>query len=500
MSYETRLEQFKELIRKIEYYKYTQNSLIYWDKITNMPPAGIKYRSKVMSFMADEQYKLLSGREFTNHVKYFSGHKKNDELTNAMLRRIVRNSQYISRIPENEYVEYAGLIAKSEQVWEKARAENDYESFKPYLKSIIDTFKKFAEYWGYEDDPYDAIMEYYEVGLNVKLVDELVSEMKPFLIETLARVSAREAGNKRTSQTIFASEAEQKKIWNKLLDILGFDFQAGRLDIGSHPTVLANSPSDVRIVNSYKQDDIKAGIFNVLHSCGKAIYQQSIDDNLLGTFLAEAPSFAMEEGVGRLYENIIGRNHGTINYFFENYGAGDERASERDADEIFRLFNLVNPSLIRINADELTYMLHIIIRYEIERELINGRLDVDRLPEVWNRKYEDYLGITPDIDSNGVLQDIHWAAGYFGYFPAYFIANIISAQLMGAIERDCGSFNELTGSGEFRVIKEWLKENIFRYGAIYDTRELVERATGKLLSSEDYISYLRQKMTEVYKL
>ena len=238
----------------------------------------------------------------------------------------------------------------------------------------------------------------------------------------------------------------------------------------------------------------------MLHSCGKAIYQQSIDDNLLGTFLAEAPSFAMEEGVGRLYENIIGRNHGTINYFFENYGAGDERASERDADEIFRLFNLVNPSLIRINADELTYMLHIIIRYEIERELINGRLDVDRLPEVWNRKYEDYLGITPDIDSNGVLQDIHWAAGYFGYFPAYFIANIISAQLMGAIERDCGSFNELTGSGEFRVIKEWLKENIFRYGAIYDTRELVERATGKLLSSEDYISYLRQKMTEVYKL
>ena len=434
MTYDTRLAQFKELISKIEYYKYTQNSLIYWDKITHMPPAGIEYRSKVMSFFADEQYKLLSGREFTGHVKYFTGHKKNDFATNAMLRRIARNSYYISKIPEEEYMEYTGLIARSEQVWDVARQNNDYEMFKPYLKRIIDKFKNFAEYWGYENNPYDAIMGYYEDGLNVKIVDGLVSELKPFLIETLAKVVEKNKNeNEKPLETGRVDVEKQKQIWHRIMELIGFDFNAGRVDVGSHTTILADSPSDVRVVTTYKEDDLRFGIYNVLHSSGKGIYQQCIDENLLGTFMAEAPSFTMEESIGRLYENIIGRSRGAVTHFRKIIDEVVPEVSGYSVDEMYRGSNRVQPSLIRIDADELTYMLHIIIRYEIEKELINGSLNVDDLPEAWNRKYRDYLGIEPDNYSDGVLQDIHWAAGYFGYFSCYFMANIYAAQLMEAI-------------------------------------------------------------------
>ncbi len=267
-----------------------------------------------------------------------------------------------------------------------------------------------------------------------------------------------------------------------------------------HPTTLANSPDDVRIITSYSEKDIRVGIFNTLHEGGKGLYEQDIDKRLMGTMLAEVSSFGVEEAEARLYENIIGRSHGFWKYF---YGQLQQQCPEMDGvsiEEFYKSINKVEPSLIRNDADELTYILHIIIRYEIENDLINNRIKVEDLPEIWNEKYKEYLGVEPESDDEGVLQDIHWAAGYFGFFPSYFMANLISAQFMATIEEEVGSIDKLLEDGRLDIIHKWVSENVHSYGAIYSPTELVEKATGKPLESKYYINYLRNKYFEVYKL
>lgn len=499
MSYETRLAEFKEMIRKTEYLKYTLNSLIYWDKLTHMPPKGLEYRSAVMGFLADQQYQLMSGSQFRGHVRYFTDHRRNDEITEAMMKRISRSTQYVSKIPEAEYKAYIELIAHAEQVWEKAKQDNNFAVFCPYLQKIFSTFRQFAAYWGYEEDPYDALLDYYEEGLTVRRVDEIADQIKPFLVDLLAEIR-----NKQKTPTFLSlpavDEQRQKQLWKMVLTTIGFDFAAGRVDIGSHPTILASSPSDVRIVNAFREDDVRAGLFNVLHSGGKGIYQQSIDPALLGTFLAEVPSFAMEECIGRFYENILGRSQGFWSALYEPLCDVVPALKDYPMQALYTDVNLASPSLIRIEADQFTFLLHIIIRYELERELINGRLDVDELPAAWNEKYENYLGIRPEHDRDGVLQDIHWAAGYVGYFPTYLIADLAAAQLRAAMTRDCGDLDTVMSTGQFAVIHDWLKEKIFCHGAILPTAKLLEQATGAPLRADDYMDYLRKKYSEVYKL
>lgn len=499
MTYQSKLREFKELISQIEYLKYTMNSLVYWDKITYMPKDGIEYRSKVMSFMAYEQYRLLSSDEFSGYVRYFDGNPENDQVVDAMVKKIKGNSEDVSKIPEKEYQEYIKLIAVAEQVWEEAKAAGDFQMFCPYLEQIIETFRKFAEYWGYEDDPYDALLSHYETNLTVKEVDALSEEIKDFLIGFIKEIEEKGEEKKRISLPTVAG-SRQQQLWKMMLSKLGFSFDAGRVDIGAHPTILANSPSDVRIVNAYQENDLKAGIFNVLHEGGKGIYQQSIDKKLLGTFLAEVPSFSLEEAIGRLYENIIGRSKGFWTYFQPQIQALIPEFEHFSPQELYEDVNLLNPSLTRLEADELTYLLHVIIRYELEKDLINGRIKVRDLPQLWNEKYEKYLGIKVDDDGKGVLQDIHWAAGYVGYFPFYFVSNLAAAQLAATIEKDKEGFDLLLADGRFEEINGWLRENVFQYGALYSSEHLLKQATGESLSTKPYIDYLRKKYSEVYNL
>lgn len=498
--YKDNLSELKEMISRAEYLKYTLGSLIYWDKITYMPPKGIEYRTRVMAFLADEQYKILSAERFEDLVSYFDGNEANDEKVNAMIKRIKRNAFFSSSIPEEEYSRYIRLIAVSEQIWEKARNDNDFELFRPYLEEIFHTFKTFSSYWGGGDDPYDALMGYYEEGLTVKRIDQMVGQLKPFLTGLVSAIKdgRQDAAVKRPS-AVNVNAGDQQLIWKIVLETMGFDFSAGRIDMGAHPTVLANSPSDVRIVNSYRENDMEFGLFNVLHSGGKGIYQQSIDEGLLGSFLAEAPSFAMEESIGRFYENIIGRSRGFVSKFRNELGVFLPAGSKLTAEQIYRDINLAKPSAIRIEADQFTYLLHIIIRYEIEKDVINGRLAVGDIPAAWNDKYREYLGVAPENDREGVLQDIHWAGGYVGYFPSYIVACLGAVQIKAAMEKDLGDLDQLAETGRFDMIKNWLDEKIFRCGAIYSTRELIQKATGGPLEAEHYMDYLRKKFSEVYK-
>ena len=502
-GYYSRLEEFKKMISNIEYLSYTQNSLVYWDKLTYMPPGAIEYRAKVMAFLADEQYKLMSSPKFKGHVAFFDHHKKNDPLTESMVSQIRQSADYVRRVPEDEYQAYIRLIAVSEQVWEQAKEKNDFALFQPYLEEIFTTFKRFTNYWGYSEDPYDALLSYYVHGLTTAVIDDMLYTLKPFLMDLYERIQKIHPAKPESSPSPIFPPMDgnrQKALWEHILGKMGFSFYTGRIDIGSHPTVLANSPDDVRIVNAYSEEDTAFGLFNALHSGGKGIYQQSIDKNLLGTFLAKVPSFALEEGIGRFYENILGRSRGFAEFFTRELRDVSEGQLSLAPQQFYEDVNAVKPTLIRIQADELTYLLHIIIRYEIERDLIGGKLSVSDLPQVWNQKYQDTLGICPSRDTEGVLQDIHWAAGYVGYFPTYLVANLAAAQLAASVEADCGSLDQLAAAGSFDVINQWLKEHIFTYGAQYSTGELLRSATGRELSSQSYMDYLLKKYTEVYRL
>lgn len=500
MSYEKKLAEIKEMISHIEYMKYTLNSVIFWDKITYMPNAGIEFRSREMAFMADVIYQMLNDKKFIDCVNYFEGNPKNDVVTNAMVKRIKRNSEYINKIPEIKYGEYIRQVAVSEQAWSKARQNNDFNIFRPYLKDMIEYFKIFPEYWGYEDEPYDALLGYYEEGVTVKEIEKYVEFIKGELMEMI-KAEGTKATNAKPVEIISADETRQKLLWQMILKKIGFDFNAGRVDVGDHSTILANSPSDVRIVNSYDENDIRDGIFNTLHAGGKGVYQQSINNGLLGTLLAEAPSSTLEEAVGRFYENIIGRSHGFWECIYNEAAAIipeiDSKASSTESlDEFYQSINIHKPTMIRLDADELTYLMHIIIRYEIERDLISGDLKTDDIEEAWAVKYKKYLGISPNGEREGVLQDIHWASGYFGYFPTYIISNIAAAQIAAAIEKENGDLEDLMRQGKIGDITTWMQNNIFRFGATYGSKELIEKATGEELNPVHYIDYLHKKLSK----
>lgn len=501
-KYSKMLSEFKEKVRNIEYLKYTLNSLIYWDKITNMPTNGIEYRSQIMGYFGEELYRSLSNKQLKKYLDYFDGNKQNDDIVNGMVTRIKRNNYYVEKIPEGEYREYISLIANAEQVWEKAKEENDFPLFQPYLERIVAKFKSFATFWGYEEHPYDALLGYYEDGVTVSEIDQLSAELRDFIIELLNQIRQKESYPLEESSDLMIplKLEQQKELSEWILREIGFDFNSGRLDEGAHPTTLACSPDDVRIVTSYNEADLRTGIFNALHEGGKGLYEQDIDKNLLGTLLAEVASFGVEEAIGRFYENILGRNKAFSNHLYEKMKGLSTQVNEMGEEGFYQYINKVKPSLIRIDADELTYMLHIIIRYEIEKDLIHDKITVAQLPEIWNQKYKEYLGIAPKNDKEGILQDIHWAAGYFGFFPSYFLANLVAAQLAAMMEKEIGSIEELISQGQLESIHSWLAENVHKRGATYSTSELIKKITGGAMSSKYYIDYLRKKYDKVYHL
>lgn len=495
--YSAMLEEFRELAKSIEYYKYTLNSLIYWDKITYMPKKGIEFRSQVMSFMADMQYKILSSDRFAACTRYFDGNKKNDALINAMVRRVKENLEPVQRIPEKEYRQYIRTIALAEQIWEEAREKNDYGRLEPYLKEIINAFKKFAMYWGYEEEPYDALLNYYVEGYNTAEIEKMVNILKPELVKLLEERKKRDQRQKEIAPIRGISKEKQEELWKLLLEEIGFDFQAGRVDIGAQATILANSPDDVRIVNYYSMEDLSVGIFNVLHSGGRGVYQQKIDKNLLGTLTAEVPSLVMEEAVGRFYENIIGKSRSFWERIFPKVIEIIPQLNEIGIEDFYRYINRLNLNSARISANEYVYLIHIIIIYEIERGLINENYATKRLNEVWNQKYNEYLGLDILSDAEGILQDIHWSAGYFAYFPTHIVANLAAAQFANTIERQFGFFEDLILEDGLEKITKWMAENIYRWGAVYSFDELVQRATGEAVHPEYYLKYLRNKLNGI---
>ncbi|MGB9943591.1 carboxypeptidase, partial [Bacillus subtilis] len=403
------------------------------------------------------------------------------------------------KIPEAEYKEYVILCSKAETAWEEAKGKSDFSLFSPYLEQLIEFNKRFITYWGYQEHPYDALLDLFEPGVTVKVLDQLFTELKEAVIPLVKQVTA--SGNK--PDTSFLTKAfpkeKQKELSLYFLQELGYDFDGGRLDETVHPFATTLNRGDVRVTTRYDEKDFRTAIFGTIHECGHAIYEQNIDEALSGTNLSDGASMGIHESQSLFYENFIGRNkHFWTPYYQKIQEASPEQFKDISLDDFVRAINESKPSFIRVEADELTYPLHIIIRYEIEKAIFSNEVSVEDLPSLWNQKYQDYLGITPQTDAEGILQDVHWAGGDFGYFPSYALGYMYAAQLKQKMLEDLPEFDALLERGEFHPIKQWLTEKVHIHGKRKKPLDIIKDATGEELNVRYLIDYLSNKYSNLY--
>ncbi|WP_316568713.1 carboxypeptidase M32 [Neobacillus sp. YIM B06451] len=501
MDRQKAIEDFKALDEKITHFQ-SISGLADWDQKVMAPKKGRAQFAKSIGTLRTEAFKLSVSEEMGRLLEELTSESAElDEVTAAQVRE--RKEQYdrSKRIPAEDFKAFAILTAQANDAWEHAREHNDFGHFAPYLEKIVAFRRKFAELFGYENHRYDAMLNEFEPGLTVAKLDPLFARLRDTSVALLERI--KKSPN-QTNSEIFSQKynVEKQKEFNRfILPIIGFDMEAGRLDETVHPFAQSITIGDVRLTTRYLEDNVRSALFGTIHEAGHGIYEQNIDPKFEGTVLASGTSFGIHESQSRFLENMVGRSRAFWSYFYprmveffpEQLGAVSE-------EDFYRAVNTVEPSFIRIEADELTYNLHIMVRYEIEKALMAGEIEVHELPSIWNRKMEEYLGITPETDREGVLQDVHWSFGGIGYFPSYSLGNLYAAQILNTIRKEMPDYEAAIAKGDFAPIVGWLKEKIHQHGSLYRPNELIVRVTGEELNADYLTEYLEAKYSEVYKL
>ncbi|WP_066064768.1 carboxypeptidase M32 [Neobacillus soli] len=497
------LEQFKALDEKITHFS-SIIGLADWDQKVMAPKKGRHVFAKATGTLRTEVFKLSVSKEMGDLLETLSSSenaKALDMTTKAKVREYKEYYQKSKSIPADLFQEYSILTAQANDAWEEARANNDFASYLPYLEKIIQYRRKFAEIYGYEEHPYDALVDEFEPGLTVKRLDPLFAKLRESSVKLLERI--QQHGKPRQAEVFNqAFDIEKQKEFNRyILPLIGFDMEAGRLDETVHPFAQTVVIGDVRLTTRYLEKNVRSALFGTIHEAGHGIYEQHVNPEFEESVLQSGASFGIHESQSRFLENMVGRSKEFWNYFFPKLQAYFPMQLENiSGEEFYRAVNTVEPSLIRVEADELTYNLHIMLRYEIEKALIGGEIEAKDLPAVWNQKMEDYLGVTPSTDTEGVLQDVHWSFGGIGYFPSYSLGNLYAAQILHTIQKELPDFYTHIETGRFDLIQDWLKENIHQYGKLYTPNELIVKVTGEELNAEYLVQYLEKKYSEVYGL
>jgi len=479
-------------------------SLMYWDLRTGAPKNSVRQRSSVISQLSSEVFKMSTSKEMEHYLitleEAIQGSLCSLEIekTVKMLRKeFDRNT----KIPVEEYEAFVKCQAESERVWAEAKNENNFAKFEPYLSKIIEFKRKFVEYLGYSESKYDTYLDQYEPGMTVNKLDEVFANVREKLVPIVKAISNSGKNFEKEEMKAFVSKQRQKEICERLLVKLGYNFDSGRLDETPHPFATNINLGDVRVTTKYHENNFEKAIFSTIHECGHALYEQNISKELEGLPIARGTSLGIHESQSLLYEKMIGQS---FEFWKNNYPELQRQVDgimdTVSLEEFYHAVNHSKPSYIRIEADELTYPLHVMLRYEIEKDLLDGKIQVIDLPSIWNQKMEEYLGITPPSDREGVLQDVHWSMGLFGYFPTYALGAMYAAQIKATIEKDLPNVNELIETNDFVTILEWLKINIHQYGATKRPQEILVDVTGEELNVQFYIDYLETKYTQLYDL
>lgn len=494
---------FKALIAKIKQYNEAIG-LIYWDLRTGAPKKGVERRSEVIGTLSSEVFRLVTSDEMKGYLEALedgSVHQSLDEITKAMVREARRDYDVAVKIPPERHQAFVVLTTQAESVWEEAKKKSDFALFKPFLEKIVAFQREFIGYWGYKEHPYDTLLDQYEPGATVQMLDPLFKELREKIVP-LVQTIVDSPVKPKTEIVKQAFPIEQQRAFCRfILGKIGYDFEAGRLDDTSHPFAIGLNPGDVRVTNRYNPNDLREALFGAIHEGGHALYEQNFGKELFGTNLADGASMGIHESQSRFYENIIGRSLA----FWEAY-FGDlqqyfpEQLSGVSVEDFHFAVNESIPSLIRTEADELTYNLHIMIRYELEKRLLTGDLQVAELPSVWKEMMREYLSVEPKNDAEGVLQDAHWAGGSFGYFPSYSLGNLYAAQLEHQLRKEHPDYEERIRKGEILMIREWLTDKVHRFGKMLRPQEIIRQATGEPLQARYLIDYLTKKYKELYLL
>ncbi|NLJ96613.1 MAG: carboxypeptidase M32 [Clostridiales bacterium] len=482
----------------------TARNLFEWDEQTTAPFEAADYTSKVVGIISDEYRKCLINDDVRKLINKLKEEKEQNELSSnerAIIKELDKTYKELESIPPEEYRAFNELTSVSNRAWAKAKKDNNYEYFAPYLKKIIEYKKKFASYRAKKgQEPYEVLLGDFEECFNIKDLDLFFDKIKKELVTLLKQVSKKSDTIDKSYNYLKYDLEKQRDFCRYLAGYIGFDFNRGVIAESAHPFTLQLHNHDVRITNSFIEDNLESAIFSVIHETGHALYEMNIDDAVTQTLVGTGASMGMHESQSRLFENIIGRSEAFWTPIYDKLvDAYPENLKNISLKHFIRGINKAEPSLIRTEADELSYSLHIIIRYEIEKMIFSGEADVDKLPDLWNKKYEEYLGITPSNDSEGILQDTHWSYGEFGYFPSYAIGSAVAAQIYAKM-KDLMPVDQYLLDGNITPIREYLRDAIHKYGATKNTNQILKEVTGEELKADYYVNYLKDKYEKLYNL
>ncbi len=502
------LKQYREVVSLSKEIQLMTSidSLLEWDKETYMPEQGIRIRSLQKEYLAKILYEKKTSKGFQEALSKLIDLESGKVLTDALdpakvaaLQRWRRDFIQDSKLDRDFVSELARITSEAAHAWQQAKRQNAYSIFLPHLEKIIEKNCILAEKLGYDQHPYDALIDIYEPEMTTAEVKSLFEQLKPFLIELIAISNKHDFSEKGFIHGDFAREL-QLDFGKKLINDMGLADDFCRIDRSTHPFCLSLHPKDVRITSHAHCKNMMSNIFTHLHEGGHALYEANLSEEHFGTPLAQSVSSGIHESQSRFWEAIIGHSQPFWEFYFPKLQSlfPDQLASV-SLQSFYQTIHRVKPSLIRVHADEVTYCLHIILRFEMELDLISGKLKAKDVPEVWNHKMQQIFGIAPSSDAEGCLQDIHWAIGAFGYFPTYALGNIYSGQLFQALKKDHPDWSQQIGNGNLTFLKTWLCENIYRHGRRYSAKELIQKVSGKELSTIDYMSYLSEKYRKIYR-
>ncbi|MFQ5544266.1 MAG: carboxypeptidase M32 [Nitrospiria bacterium] len=506
------LRDLKKLTTLLKEHQYLSStiSILSWDQECYMPSGGAEARANQLAYLMrllhEKQVDDLMCEALSECVELETGNLKGGAAdwhpqARGLLKEVWKDYHRAIKLP-SDFIQKMGLVTSmAHQSWMTAREDNDFKKFSPHLKEIVSLKMEEASYLGGGDSLYDPLLDTFEPGLTVAQITPIFSSLRARLVELVQKITDSSISPKKDFLHQSFSSGKQLAFGIQVLEAMGYQFKNGRQDLAAHPFTTSFHPTDVRITTRIDPCDIFSSLFSSIHEGGHALYDQGLPSKYFGTPLAEPVSHGIHESQSRLWENCVGRSKPFWQHFYPILQKTFRSELEGiDLETFYAATNSVVPSLIRVEADEVTYNLHIMLRFEIEKALIEEELAVEDLPAAWNEKMENYLDIIPESDTEGVLQDIHWASGAFGYFPSYTLGNLYAAQLFKQATKELPELTANISEGKFHSLKHWLNEKIHRFGRTFRSDELITQVTGEPLNPDYFNDYLEEKFGEIYSL
>ena len=478
-------------------------ALLGWDQETYMPAGAVEARAQQLATLGRMAHEMFTSEQIGRLLAECEPLVLDlaDDSDDARLLRVTRRDyDKATKLPADLVAELAKTTALAQQAWKEARASSDFPHFQPHLERVLELVLRKAEAYGYEASPYDALLDEYEPQMRTARVADIFGALREQLVPIVQAIGTRPAPDDAFLHRRYPEQA-QLDFGLRVVKRFGFDFDRGRQDRSAHPFSTSFSTTDVRITTRVQPDFLPSALFGTLHEAGHGLYEQGVDPALERTPLAAGTSLGMHESQSRLWENLVGRSRPFWRFYYPRLReVFPEQLGAIPLETFYRGINRVAPSLIRVEADEVTYNLHIMVRFELEVAMVSGELGVAELPEAWNAKMDEVLGLTPRADADGVLQDIHWSLGAIGYFPTYTLGNLISAQLFARASEQIDGLHEQLAAGRFDALLGWLRDRVHRHGRKFTASELLHAITGGDLEAESWLAYIRRKYGEIYDL